>query len=287
MNRHLFGGFLITLSMAIFSMIGPFIRYVNLPPIVIIFYATLFTSTILFSYFLCSKKLKKLFVGRHILLLIVSAFCILGNTYTYFTAYKITTLANSVLTHYTAPIFAAMLAPIFLKEELEKTTVVSLVFASIGLFLIASNGLAINSQHMTGIIYGSLSGFFYGILILISKKLVSYLDPLVILFYQCTTTVFVLSPFISQPIFSINIHQAGMLLVYALVISILGVTLYLKGLRHVEAQHAGILAYSEPFIVVLIGMLFYKEELTLKLLIGGIMIIYSGYLILKAEANRD
>jgi drug/metabolite transporter (DMT)-like permease len=78
-----------------------------------------------------------------------------------------------------------------------------------------------------------------------------------------------------------------MLLVYALVISILGVTLYLKGLRHVEAQHAGILAYSEPFIVVLIGMLFYKEELTLKLLIGGIMIIYSGYLILKAEANRD
>lgn len=287
MNRHLFGGFLITLSMAIFSMIGPFIRYVQLQPIVIIFYAALFTSTILLSYFLCSKKLKKLFVGRHILLLIVSAFCILGNTYTYFTAYKITTLANSVLTHYTAPIFAAMLAPIFLKEKLEKTTVISLVFASIGLFLIASNGLAINSQHMTGIIYGSLSGFFYGVLILISKKLVSYLDPLVILFYQCATTVFVLFPFISQPFFSINIHQAGMLLVYALVISILGVTLYLKGLRHVEAQHAGILAYSEPIIVVLIGMLFYKEELTLKLLIGGTMIIYSGYLILKAEASRD
>ena len=180
-----------------------------------------------------------------------------------------------------------MLAPICLKEKLEKTTVISLAFASIGLFFIASNDLAINSQHITGIIYGSLSGFFYGILILISKKLVSYLDPLVILFYQCTTTVFVLSPFISQPIFSININQAGMLLFYALVISILGVTLYLKGLRHVEAQHAGILAYSEPVIVVLIGILFYKEELTLKLLIGGTMIIYSGYLILKAEANRD
>ena len=287
MNRHLFGGFLITLSMALFSMIGPFIRYVKLQPIVIIFYAALFTSTILFSYFLCSKKLKKLFVGRHILLLIVSAFCILGNTYTYFTAYKITTLANSVLTHYTAPIFAAMLAPFFLKEKLEKTTVISLVFASIGLFLIASNDLAINSQHITGIIYGSLSGFFYGVLILISKKLVSYLDPFVILFYQSTVTVIILSPFISQPIFLIGIDQACMLLVYALVISILGVTLYLRGLRHVEAQHAGILAYSEPVIVVLIGMLFYKEELTIKLLIGGTMIIYSGYLILKAEANRD
>ena len=208
MNKHLFGGFLITLSMAIFSMIGPFIRYVDLQPIVIILLLhALSPQSILFSYFLCSKKLKKLFVGRHLLWLIVSALCILGNTYTYFTAYKITTLANSVLTHYTAPIFAAMLAPIFLKEELEKTTVISLVFASIGLFLIASNGLAINSQHMTGIIYGSLSGFFYGILILISKKLVSYLDPLVILFYQCATTVFVLFPFISQPIF-FNKHSS-------------------------------------------------------------------------------
>jgi len=287
MNKHLFGGFLITLSMAIFSMIGPFIRYINLQPIVIIFYSTLFTSTILFSYFLYSKKLKDLFVGKHILLLIVSSFCILGNTYTYFTAYKITTLANSVLTHYTAPIFTAMLAPIFLKEKLEKTTVISLVIASIGLFLIASNGLAINSQHLTGIIYGSLSGFFYGILILISKKLVSSLDPLIILFYQCALTVCVLSPFISQAYFSINIHQVGMLLVYALVISILGVSLYLKGIRHVEAQHAGILAYSEAVIVVLIGMLFYKEEFTLKLLIGGTMIIYSGYLILRAEACKD
>jgi len=213
MNKHLFGGFLITLSMAIFSMIGPFIRYVNLQPIVIIFYSTLFTSILLFSYFLFYKKLKKLFVGKQIWWLVISALCILGNTYTYFTAYKITTLANSVLTHYTAPIFTAMLAPIFLKEKLEKTTVISLIIASIGLFLIASNYLAINSQHIKGIIYGSLSGFFYGVLILISKKLVRSLDPVVILFYQCTVTACILFPLTSQPSFSITIHQAGMLLV--------------------------------------------------------------------------
>jgi drug/metabolite transporter (DMT)-like permease len=286
MNKHLFGGFLITLSMAIFSMIGPFIRYINLPPLTIIFYSTLFTATILFVYFLSARKLRELFVGRQILWLFISSLCILGNTYTYFTAYKITTLANSVLTHYTAPIFAAMLAPLLLKEKLEKVTLVSLVFASIGLFLIASNGLAFNSQHMAGIIYGSLSGFFYGVLILISKKLVSILKPTVILFYQCTVTVIILSIFMDKPFFVINIHQGGMLILYALVISILGVTLYLKGLRHVEAQHAGILAYSEPTIVVIIGILFYAEIPTWNLLFGGLMIIYSGYLIFKAEAKR-
>ncbi len=286
MNKHLFGGFLITLSMSIFSMIGPFIRFINLPPLVIIFYPALFTSIILFFYFLSTKRFKKLLVGRDVLWLLISSLCILGNTYTFFNAYTITTMANSVLTHYTAPIFAAMLAPFLLKEKLEKVTLVSLVLASIGLFLIASNGLAINSQHMTGIIYGSCSGFFYGILILVSKKLINSLKPSVILFYQSTVTVMLISPFINQPEFAIEVDQVFMFLVYALTVSILGVTLYLKGLRHVAAQHAGILAYSEPVIVVIIGIIFYSEVPTLKLLIGGLLIIYSGYLILKAEAKR-
>jgi len=286
MNKHLFGGFLITLSMAIFSMIGPFIRYTGLPPLVIIFYPALFTSIILFFYFLSTKRFKELLVGKYVLWLLVSSLCILGNTYTFFTAYTITTMANSVLTHYTAPIFAALLAPVFLKEKLEKVTLISLVLASIGLFLIASNGLAINSQHMTGIIYGACSGFFYGVLILVSKKLINYLKPAVILFYQSTVTVIIFAPFISQPAFAIEINQAFMFLAYSLTVSILGVTLYLKGLRHVAAQHAGILAYSEPVIVVIIGILFYRELPSLKLLIGGLMIIYSGYLILNAEAKR-
>ncbi len=77
-----------------------------------------------------------------------------------------------------------------------------------------------------------------------------------------------------------------MFLVYSLIISILGVSLYLKDLRQVEAQHAGILAYSEPVIVIMIGILFYSELPTMKLLIGGLMIIFSGYLILSAEAKR-
>jgi len=286
MNKHLFGGFLITLSMAIFSMIGPFIRYTGLPPLVIIFYPALFTSIMLFAYFLTTKRFKELLVGKHLPWLLVSSLCMLGNTYTFYTAYTKTTMANSVLTHYTAPIFAALLAPVFLKEKLEKVTLFSLVTASIGLFLIASNDLAINSQHMTGIIYGAFSGFFYGVLILVSKKLINHLKPAVILLYQSTFTVILTAPFISLSAFTIEVNQVFMFLVYSLTVNILGVTLYLKGLRHVAAQHAGILAYSEPVIVVIIGILFFREMPSIKLLIGGLMIIYSGYLILKAEAKR-
>lgn len=286
MNRHLFGGFLITLAMVLFSLIGPFIRFTDLPPLAIIFYSTLFTSTILFVYLLSTGKAAELLIGKRFFWLLISSLCLLGNTYTYFTAYKITTLANAVLTHYTAPIFTALFAPVFLKEHLEKTTVTSLATASVGLFLIASNDLALSRHHLTGILYGSFSGFFYGMLILVSKKLVCFFSPFVILFYQCTVTAILLFPLMVTPQYAISHQQAGLLLIYALLISILAVTLYLKGLRHVQAQHAGILAYSEPVIVVLIGIFFFKEALTLRLFTGGLLILFSGYLILRAEAKR-
>jgi len=286
MNRHLFGGFLITLAMALFSMIGPFIRYTGLPPLTIIFYSALFTSIILLVYLLSTGKAGELFIGKRFFWLLMSSLCLLGNTYTYFTAYKITTLANAVLTHYTAPIFTALLAPVFLRERLGKTTVISLITASIGLYLIAANGLALSSEHLKGILYGSFSGFFYGVLILVSKNLVRLFSPFVILFFQCLVTVIILFPLIRFSQYAITLPQAGFLLMYALFIGILAVTLYLKGLRHVQAQHAGILAYSEPVIVVLIGTFFFGEAITLRLFFGGVMIIYSGYLILRAEAKR-
>ncbi|TAL22864.1 MAG: EamA/RhaT family transporter, partial [Nitrospirae bacterium] len=39
------------------------------------------------------------------------------NTFTYYYAFKYTSIANAVLTHYTAPVIVAFLAPLFLKEK--------------------------------------------------------------------------------------------------------------------------------------------------------------------------
>jgi drug/metabolite transporter (DMT)-like permease len=286
MNKHVIGGLLITLSMVIFAFIGPFIRHIRLPSLVIIFYTSLIASVFLFFYFIWTKKIKEIFITNYFLWMLMSALFILGNVYAYYRAYTMTTLANSVLTHYTAPIFAALLAPIILKEKLERITIISLSISMTGLFLIASNDLAISNQHLTGIAFGSLSGLFYGISILISKKLTDHFHPSVILFYQCTIMAIIIAPMLGTFQYRITSQSFMLLIIYALLVGILAVFLYLKGLRYVEAQHAGILAYSEPVVVVMLGILFYSEIPTAKILLGGILIIYSGFLILRAEARR-
>ncbi len=287
MNKHLRGGLLITLSMFLFSWIGPFVRYIDLPPTVIIFHTSLFTALILIFYYAGSGKLKDLLVKKYLLWLILSALFVFANVYMYYKAYQATTMANAVLTHYTAPIFAALLAPIILKEKLERITVISLVISMSGLFLIASaKGIAIGSQHLAGIIYGSLSGLFYGLSILVSKRLVQHYQPFVILFFQCVLTAIIVAPFLKGFAFSMNLESLMLLIAYTFIVCLLGVFLYLKGLITVEAQHAGILAYSEPVIVVVLGFLFYREVPTVKTIVGGLLIIISGALILRAEAQR-
>ena len=68
-------------------------------------------------------------------------------------------ISEAVLLNYNAPIFVAMLSPIFLKERLEKATYAAITLASIGVALIALSHNGFNSSRDTiGILLGLLAG---------------------------------------------------------------------------------------------------------------------------------
>ena len=139
---------------------GPFVRYINLNPLIIIFCTSLLSVGILLIYLLATKQAGMLRVRTHLPWMMLSALLLFLNVYTYYLAYTTTTMANAVLTHYTAPIFAALLAPVILGERLKKITLISLVISMSGLVLIASSGIAIGRQHLAGILFGRASGHY-------------------------------------------------------------------------------------------------------------------------------
>ena len=287
MYRHLLGGLLITLAMVLFSLVGPFVRHINVPPLVIVFHTCFFSTLLLFLLFVAQGGLKKLYLQHSRLLVVLSAFLVLGNVYCYYKAFIATTMANAVLSHYTAPVFAALLAPFILNERLKKMTVFSLAVSMGGLFLIASEDITFRSDHAGGIVYGVLSGFFYGVSILISKKILRTIKPAVLLLWQCVITVAALTPMVGTLSYTINATTLMLLFVYTIVVSLCAVFIYLTGLARVDGQHAAILAYAEPVMVVLIGILFYNETPSFKVYAGGLCIILSGFLILRAEARKE
>jgi len=61
----------------------------------------------------------------------------------------------------------------------------------------------------------------------------------------------------------------------------IGVTLFVDGLREVKAQQGGALSYLEPLGAVLWGILFVGEAVSLITFLGGGLILFGGYLIIK------
>ena len=118
MNKHLKGSLFIILSMLLFSLIGPFVRWIKWDSKVTILITSVIAFLFLLVYLIYKKELGKVIRSRYKLLMIVSGTLVALNILFYYKAFQTTTLANSVLAHYTAPIFAALFAPIYLKEKL-------------------------------------------------------------------------------------------------------------------------------------------------------------------------
>ena len=208
------------------------------------------------------------------------------NTVSFYFAYKNTSVANAVLTHYTAPIFVALLAPLFLKEKLPVKSVLSVVVATIGLWIM----LGISAEQFfklfftgdnntAGIMAGLLSGLAYGVLIVMLRFLAPSFDPIVMTFFQNTIIVLMLLPFVEIPA---NIFSAWWAFaIMGIVHSTIAPVLYCKGMKDVSAYTASILGYLEPICVILLGMIFLHESVGIVTIVGGLLILLSGYFTLK------
>ena len=184
MKETLKGAVFIIAAMAVFGFMGIFIRFLNLPAHVIVFFSFFFTGIILFVFFLIKDR-KILFVKKYLLILaLMGLFNILNNVF-YFQAFANTTISNAVLTHYTAPIFVALLAPIILKEKIEKVTIKALFFSVIGVMLISYSGnFSFYAGEFIGILYGIASGLMYALVIITAKHISKFISIFSINIYQ-------------------------------------------------------------------------------------------------------
>jgi len=209
------------------------------------------------------------------------------NTFSFYYAYQNTSVANAVLTHYTAPIFVALLAPIFLKERLSIKIAVAVAAATTGLWIMLGAsagqfiGLFFAGDHNTvGIMSGLLSGFSYGVLIIILRSLAPSYDPIVMTFFQNIIVALMLLPFVRIPADFISAWWAFAIM--GTVHSIAAPILYFRGMKDVTAYTASILGYLEPVCVIILGIIFLNEAVGISTVAGGLLVLLSGWLTLKS-----
>lgn len=273
----------IIFAMLIWSTWGPMIRWIALPPVVVLFYTSLIASFLVpvvlrlrgdFPEAIFSLGSWHLFAGLSI--------ASITNNLTYFFSLGHTTVSNAVFTHYTAPVFVAALAPFLISERLQRVTLISLPLAVLGMIMIVSAGgnLSLNSVHTAGIVAGTLSGLAYAFVIIFSRRLSQLMLHHKAIIVNLWITAAVTAPAALTTDYHVSFRAGALLLVTGLLHSNLAPLLYFNALRKVIAQHAAILGYMEPLAAIPLAFLFLSETPTLITLFGGILILVSGYMVM-------
>ncbi len=272
----------IIIAIVIWSSLGIIVRLANTHLTYTIFFPALIALIAQTTILLTTRERKKIPTIKRIpwLLLIGPVFIL--NSLSFYYAFINTTIANAVFTHYTAPIFVALLAPLLLKESIDRLVVIAIILSTTGLLLMFQ-GFSLSEQHMKGIASGIFSGLMYAILIILARSLAQRFAPLVITVFQNLVVVLILLPFIKD----MPLHILGYFLLLGLVHSTVAPLLYIKGLRDVKASKAAILGYLEPVAAMIFAWIAFQEMPHHMSLIGGALILYSGYVTIKRREEQS
>ena len=272
--------------MVLWSSWGLFVRWLPVPPWAVSFYVGIFSAaTAAAAWVILGKPPAELWPRRHGMALVVLGLIFLLNNVTYLTALHLTTVANAVLTHYTAPVFVALLAPVILKERRLPSTPLALALSVAGLVLLLPgvewHG---DSRHLQGLVLGVASGLGYAALVLMARHYSVRVAALPLIFVQNLVVAVALLPFgvrLGLP----DWDTLLVLLLLGAVHATVGGVLYLMGIRRVRAQVAAILGYLEPLGAILLAAWFLAERPGSLSLLGGVLILVSGGLVVWDE-NR-
>ncbi|MGJ0354152.1 DMT family transporter [Aliarcobacter cryaerophilus] len=250
----------------------------------VIFYRFIFAS-ILLAIFMLIKKDSFYLKFKEIILLVllgllfgISAIS-LFNSFLYMDA----GLASTVLFIY--PIFVAIIMALFFKEKNSIITILSIIFAFLGVVLLyESDGANVSNFGIFLVIVSSLC---YAIYIVIINQYLK-MSALKVTFYSmlfCTITILIHSFFDSSlnimPLVNFNMWFYTIFL--ALVPTIISLLFLIKAIQLIGSTSASILGALEPLIAVLIGVYVFNEKITFWLVIGIVFILFGVILIVLKD----
>jgi len=259
---------------------GVIVNWVPYNAYAIAFFRVLFASLTLLPIVFLTRKHEVLSAARSWKVMLSLGFLLALGWTLLFHSMKLIAIANAVLLNYTAPIFVALLAPLFLKEKLEKSTLIALAISMAGIVIISSQqNLQVSGLNLLGVILGLLAGLTYAGFIIVSKRALSSFSSQVVAFYSYSVASIFLFPSVIGSDLSLDLASWILLLVLGVFNTGFAVTIYLKGLAMIKAQKAVVFTYLEPASAVVFGFLFLAQQPTPLMLAGGFLILIAGYIV--------
>ncbi len=275
---------MVAASATLWGTVGVFLRWIDLPgqEHFVVFARSTISICFLAAVMCAGGKRHRFHPGRHPLLLIFSGALLAFHWVMFMKALNNLSIGDGTFITYLAPVLVAVLAPFLLGERLEGSTVLALLLALGGMYLISLTGRG-GAEGLGGIglVYGLLAAASLAFMLIILKVLREDTPTLTISFWQTAVNAAILLPFCAFRSFPVSPRGWASLIILGTVHTALAGLVYVYAVKKVKAQHVGIIAYLEPLGAVFFGSLFLGEHPGWQDLAGGLLIIAAGALVLR------
>jgi drug/metabolite transporter (DMT)-like permease len=204
------------------------------------------------------------------------------------TGLKFTTASNTGWIIGTAPIFMALLGLIFFKEKLNFIKIIGIVVATFGLLLLVGKGNPANIDFIKnkGDLLVLSSAFTWGIYSMVNKKISLNYSPVMTILYLFIMMAIIIIPFtlsVSSIKSVVNLSGIGWIAILFLGLLCSGVSyvIWAYALREMESAKVGAYLYFEPFVTVIAAWIFLREDISLLMILSGLIITAGVFLVNK------
>ena len=204
------------------------------------------------------------------------------------TGLKFTTASNTGWIIGTAPIFMALLGLLFFKEKLNFIKVSGILIATFGLLLLVGKGDLTNIDLIKnkGDLLVLSSAFTWGIYSMVNKKISLNYSPVMTILYLFVMMAIIIIPFtVNDTSVKSVINLSGVgwisILFLGLLCSGVAYVIWAYALREMESAKVGAYLYFEPFVTVIAAWIFLKENITLLMILSGLIITLGVFLVNK------
>jgi drug/metabolite transporter (DMT)-like permease len=190
----------------------------------------------------------------------------------FFLASQYTTITNTHMLNMTYPFFIFLFAPLFFRQEkISPFLYPILIVALVGIWLVINPNL---SSINKGDIFGLLSGIVAAFAIITLNMARKNDSTIVILFYLMSIGT-VLNGLVMLPVFVWPKGGQWLLLLASGAVGVVGQVCITYGYKYITARAGSLVSTSRILYAVVLGVLIFSEDLTLRIATGGLLIIFS------------
>jgi drug/metabolite transporter (DMT)-like permease len=202
----------------------------------------------------------------------------------FFSALSTTSVAVAVLTHYLAPLFVAIGAPLLLAEPRRPGTLPAVLLGLSGLTLLLAPWqvpAAAGGSLWVGALLGAGSAVFYAASLLLNKRLSRSFDASEMIVYHTPAALLALALAVPAGGWTIAAPSLAWLVLGALGPGALAGIVFMRGLAVVPAAHASVLTLVEPVTALALAVFLWREPLDALGLAGGAAILMAAYQVVR------